>query len=108
MIDVHLPTTGGRERLLSRYTEPEPELNLLLNKLKLELPEARRGGAYPSLAARAEELNRHSLDYQVAAIHWDLAFSKICRGSQVRTRLPAGGRWIRTSGSWSDLLRRDA
>src|SRR6202045_2957101 len=23
-------------------------------------------------------------------------------------RLSAGGRWIRTSGSWSDLLRRDA
>src|ERR1700730_1863195 len=27
---------------------------------------------------------------------------------RVRTRLSAGGRWIRTSGSWSDLLRRDA
>jgi NAD(P)-dependent dehydrogenase (short-subunit alcohol dehydrogenase family) len=38
MIDVHLPTTDGRELLLSRYTEPEPELDLLLNKLKLELP----------------------------------------------------------------------
>jgi hypothetical protein len=33
MIDVHLPTTDG-----TRYTEPEPELNLLLNKLKLDLP----------------------------------------------------------------------
>jgi transposase len=38
MIDVHLPTTDGRELLLTRYTEPEPELGLLLNKLKLELP----------------------------------------------------------------------
>jgi hypothetical protein len=38
MIDVHLPTTDGRELLLSRYTEPEPELTLLLKKLKLELP----------------------------------------------------------------------
>ena len=38
MIDVHLPTTDGRELLLSRYTEPEPELSLLLGKLKLELP----------------------------------------------------------------------
>src|ERR1700736_2867612 len=28
-------------------------------------------------------------------------------GPRVR-RLVAGGRWIRTSGSWSDLLRRDA
>jgi hypothetical protein len=32
------PTTDGRELLLARYTEPEPELSLLLNKLKLELP----------------------------------------------------------------------
>src|SRR5437762_4919960 len=38
MIDVHLPTTDGRELLLTRYTEPEPELRLLLEKLKLELP----------------------------------------------------------------------
>ena len=38
MIDVHLPTTDGRELVLTRYTEPEPELNLLLKKLKLEMP----------------------------------------------------------------------
>ena len=38
MIDVHLPTTDGRELLLTRYTQPEPELNLLLKKLKLDLP----------------------------------------------------------------------
>jgi transposase len=38
MIDVHLPTTDGRELLLTRYTEPEPELKLLLDKLKLDLP----------------------------------------------------------------------
>ena len=37
LIDVHLPTTDGRELVLTRYTEPEPELSLLLNKLKLEL-----------------------------------------------------------------------
>jgi hypothetical protein len=38
MIDLHLPTTDGRELLLTRYTEPEPELKLLLKKLKLDLP----------------------------------------------------------------------
>ena len=38
MIDVHLPATDGRELILTRYTEPEPELSLLLDKLKLELP----------------------------------------------------------------------
>jgi hypothetical protein len=38
MIDVHVPTTDGRELILTRYTHPEPELRLLLDKLKLELP----------------------------------------------------------------------
>ncbi|MFQ5343917.1 MAG: IS1634 family transposase [Anaerolineae bacterium] len=38
MIDLHVPTTDGRELLLTRYTEPEPELKLLLDKLKLKLP----------------------------------------------------------------------
>jgi hypothetical protein len=38
MIDVHLPTTDGREIILSRYTEPESELRLLIDRLKLELP----------------------------------------------------------------------
>ena len=35
MIDLHVPTTDGRELLLTRYTEPDPELALLLHKLKL-------------------------------------------------------------------------
>jgi len=39
MIDVHIPTTDGRELQLTRYTQPEPDLKLLLNRLKLELPE---------------------------------------------------------------------
>ena len=38
MIDVHLPTTDGRELLLARYTQPEPELRLLIQQLKLQLP----------------------------------------------------------------------
>ena len=38
MIDVHLPTTDGREIVLTRYTQPEPELQLLINQLKLALP----------------------------------------------------------------------
>ena len=35
MIDVHLPTTDGREIRLTRYTHPEPELQLLIDRLKL-------------------------------------------------------------------------
>jgi hypothetical protein len=38
MIDVHLPTTDGREIVLTRFTEPEPDLRLLLDRLKLPLP----------------------------------------------------------------------
>src|SRR5665647_524081 len=38
MIDVHLPTTDGREILLTRYTHPEPELQLVIDRLKLRLP----------------------------------------------------------------------
>jgi transposase len=39
MIDVHLPTTDGREVILTRYTQPEAEQRILLEKLKLKLPE---------------------------------------------------------------------
>jgi len=39
MLDVHLPTTDGREVILSRYTQPEKDVQMLLNRLKLQLPE---------------------------------------------------------------------
>lgn len=38
MVDVHLPTTDGRQIILSRYTQPERDLQLLLQRLKLDLP----------------------------------------------------------------------
>jgi transposase len=38
MVDVHLPTTDGRHLVLSRYTEPEQDQQLLLQQLKLKLP----------------------------------------------------------------------
>jgi transposase len=38
MIDVHLPTTDGREIILTLTTQPETELKLLLEKLRLQLP----------------------------------------------------------------------
>lgn len=38
MIDVHLPTTDRRHVILSRYTQPEKELKMLLDALHLELP----------------------------------------------------------------------
>ena len=38
MIDVHLPTTDGSELVMTRYTQPEPELQLLIQQLRLRLP----------------------------------------------------------------------
>ncbi len=38
-IDVHLPTTDGRNLILSRYTQPEKDFQLLLHQLSLTLPE---------------------------------------------------------------------
>jgi transposase len=38
MLDVHLPTTDERTVILSRYTHPETDVQLLLQRLKLELP----------------------------------------------------------------------
>lgn len=39
LLDVHLPTTDGREIALTRYTQPEKDLQILLHQLQLTLPE---------------------------------------------------------------------
>ena len=39
MLDVHFPTTDGRELIFRRYTQPEADQKLLLAQLKLTLPE---------------------------------------------------------------------
>ena len=38
MIDVHLPLADGRELVLPRYTQPEPEQRLALEKVGWDLP----------------------------------------------------------------------
>ena len=38
MIDVHLPTTDDRTVIMSRYTQPEPDLQILLKQLRLSFP----------------------------------------------------------------------
>jgi transposase len=53
MIDVHIPTTDLRELTLTRYTQPEPELKLLLEKLKLTLPAQPPPKITAALAAEA-------------------------------------------------------
>ncbi len=38
MVDVHLPTTDARHLVLSRFTQPDPDQQLLLSRLGLHLP----------------------------------------------------------------------
>jgi len=38
MLDVHFPTTDGRELIFTRYTQPEPDQELLLAQLGWRLP----------------------------------------------------------------------
>jgi transposase len=38
MLDVHFPTTDGRELIFNRYTQPEPDQNILLAQLGWTLP----------------------------------------------------------------------
>jgi transposase len=38
MLDVHFPTTDGRELIFRRYTQPEKDQKMLLAQLKWELP----------------------------------------------------------------------
>lgn len=53
MIDVHIPTTDGREIQLTRHTEPDAEIKLLLSKLKLDLPPQPPPKITPAQAASA-------------------------------------------------------
>jgi transposase len=56
MVDVHLPTTDGRHLILPRYTQPDPDQQLLLQRLKLALPQQpppRIRSATPSLIGAA-------------------------------------------------------
>jgi transposase len=38
MVDVHLPTTDGRKLIMPRFTEPEAQQQMILQKLGLSLP----------------------------------------------------------------------
>ena len=50
MVDAHFPTTDGRELVFRRYTQPEADQKLLLEQLKLTLPEQ----PPPRLSAKKE------------------------------------------------------
>jgi transposase len=38
LVDVHIPITDGRELVMPRYTEPETQQEMILDKLNLRLP----------------------------------------------------------------------
>ncbi len=50
MINVHFPTTDGRELVFRRYTQPEKDQKLLLAQLRWELPEQ----PPPEISAKGE------------------------------------------------------
>ena len=62
MVDVHLPTTDGRELTLSRYTQPEAEHRMLLDQLRLSLPANRRRRSPQHKHATARQNSRCSGD----------------------------------------------
>lgn len=54
LVDVHLPTTDGKELRLPRYTEPDKEHLLLLSRLNLKLPPQPRPELLDKKPAMAE------------------------------------------------------
>jgi hypothetical protein len=57
MLDVYFPTTDGRWLVMPRYTQPEPDQQLLLHRLKLCLPQQ----PPPRLKVRSTELPAEAL-----------------------------------------------
>ena len=57
MLDVCFPTTDGRRLVMPRYTQPEPDQQLLLHRLKLSLPPQ----PPPRLQARSTEFPAEAL-----------------------------------------------
>ncbi len=57
MLDVCFPTTDGRWLLMPRYTQPEPDQQLLLHRLKLSLPQQ----PPPRLKTRSTDLPAEAL-----------------------------------------------
>lgn len=62
MVDVEIPTTDGRVLVLSRYTEPEKEQLMVLEKLRLVLP------AQPPPKLRSGQIKTASATTEAAAV----------------------------------------
>jgi len=57
MLDVCFPSTDGRWLVMPRYTQPEPEQQILLHRLRLSLPPQ----PPPRLKARSIEFPAEAL-----------------------------------------------
>ena len=62
VVDVRIPTTDGRELVLSHYTQPEAEHRMLLNQLRITLPEQ----APPKITAKQVRTN----PCETASLSW--------------------------------------
>jgi hypothetical protein len=58
----HLPTTDGRTIILSRYTEPEADLQLLLKQLKLPDPGIEGSGGQARRSPQGRPIKRELSD----------------------------------------------
>jgi len=64
-MDVHFPTTDGRELIFVRYTQPEKDQQLLLAQMNWELPpQAPRRSRQKERWKMAADLRRASVDLQ--------------------------------------------
>ncbi len=54
MLDVHLPTTDGKQLVLTRYTQPEKEHKMLISQMKLNLPKQ----SPPKIIANGETISK--------------------------------------------------
>ena len=65
MVNLHLPTPDGREIILTPYTQPEPDVDLLLRQLKLQLPPQ----PPPRLNAKQELIPQRSLECRPSGLN---------------------------------------
>jgi hypothetical protein len=62
LLDVHPPTTDERTAILSRYTQPPLDVQMLLQRLKLELPAQPPAQNHGSESLRPKRFCREDLN----------------------------------------------
>ena len=96
MIDVHAPPTDGRRLSLTRNTQPEPELMLLLERLRLTLP------AQPPPKISAQEVAAANLVTGEFNIGGEDLRVKVLGGHVLINRTWVNNQWY-VNPAWADL-----